>query len=259
MSSGKREWAVITGASSGIGLELAKCFATDGVNLVLAARDKAALESLATELRKMYFISVKVYDGDLSKQLVVKGLYDMCVRAKLPITYLVNSAGIGDYANIIDADWQRLKNMMNLNMLSVVQLTQAFARDMAAVGKGKILNIASIAGFLSGPRMATYYASKAFVLHFSEAIAAELVSSGVTVTVLCPGPTSSNFALTALALDSQAFKGKLPSAEAVARYGYAAMKKGRRVVVHGTFNRLALIGARLVPREVLTEYIGKKY
>lgn len=254
----KRDWAVVTGASSGIGLELARCFAADGINVVIAARSKEELEKVATELRKTYFIQVKVYDGDLSKQLVASGLYDFCVRNKLPVRYLVNNAGFGDYANVIDAEWQRLKSMMNLNMLTLVQLTQAFGRDMASQSGGKILNIGSLAGFFSGPRMATYYASKAFVLHFSEAVAVELASSGVTVTVLCPGPTQSNFAAQAHATNSSFFQGRLPSAEAVARYGYAAMKKGKRIVVPGRLNRMSLVGARLVSREVLTNYIAKR-
>lgn len=254
----RKEWAVITGGSRGIGLELARCFAADGVNIVLAARSKDELEKVATELRKTYFIQVKVYDGDLSKQLIAKGLYDYCAKSNLPVRYLVNNAGFGDYANLVDADWQRLKSMMNLNMLTLVQLTQDFGRDMARDGGGFILNIGSLAGFFSGPRMATYYASKAFVLHFSEAVAVELASSGVSVTVLCPGPTQTGFAKYANAEQSTLFQGRLPSAEAVARYGYAAMKKGRRVVVPGRFNRMALIGARLVSREVLTNYIAKR-
>ncbi len=252
-----KSWAVVTGASSGIGRELAILLAADGYNVVLSSRDKTELESLATQLRKTYFVQAKVYDGDLSKQLVVRGLYDYCVKSNLKVGCLINAAGFGDYSPLLSADWRRLKNMMQLNILSLVELTYLFAGDMAKRGGGKIMNIASTAAFLSGPRMATYYASKAFVLHFSEAVDLEMRPAGIEITTLCPGPTQSKFADSAHANNMKIFKSKLPTSAVVARFGYNAMGRGGGVVVHGWRNRLVVFLIRFGSRKQVVRFVNK--
>ncbi len=253
----KSEWAVVTGASGGLGKEFARLLAADGYNIVLVARGKQELSLFATDLRKSSFVQVKVYDGDLSKNLVVKGLHDFCTKNKLSVSILINNAGVGDYAPLLGADWKRLKNMMQLNMFALAELTYLFAADMAKNGGGKIMNVASTAAFLSGPNMATYYATKAFVLHFSEAIDYEMRSSNVSVTTFCPGPTDTGFAKQAQAEGSRIFRTKLPGAASVAAHGYQGLKEGKRVVVEGFWYRIVLRFISLFPRTKVLEKVVK--
>lgn len=247
-------WALITGGSSGIGLEFAKIFAQKGINIVLAARDEAGLRRAAQQLQDAHGIKTLVYCGDLSDISVAEGLYNFIKQQQLAVDYLINSAGFGDYGAFLDAEWPRLQKMIDLNITALTYLTKVLAKDMKHPEGGKIVNIASVAAFLSGPNMAVYYATKAYVLHFSEAISNEFSSSGVTVTVLCPGPTKSQFAKSAKAGRSTIFKNdKLPTAQAVANFGYQSMLDSKVVAIYGRQNRLLIFLTRFMARKKLTE------
>lgn len=241
--------ALITGASSGIGLELARVFAAQAVHLVLIARSEDKLKSLADELSRQYKIEVTMLGQDLSNPLSAQSVYDFCKSQNIQIDYLVNNAGFGDFGMFASSDWNKQLQMMNLNMVTLTWLTRLFLPDMIKSGYGKILNVASTAAFQPGPTMAVYYATKAYVLHFSEAISNELEGSGVTVTTLCPGATESGFQHAADMGESKLVKGKkLPSSRAVAEYGYQAMMKGTRVAIHGWKNYLMANSVRFTPR-----------
>lgn len=241
--------ALITGASSGIGLELARVFAAQSVNLVLVARSEGKLKSLANDLAQQYKIKVITLGQDLSNPPSAQSVYDFCKSQQVHIDYLVNNAGFGDFGLFASSDWNKQLQMINLNMVTLTWLTRLFLPDMIQSGYGKILNVASTAAFQPGPTMAVYYATKAYVLHFSEAISNELEGTGVTVTTLCPGATESGFQQAADMGDSKLVKGKkLPSSLEVAEYGYRAMMKGQRVAIHGWKNYLMANSVRFTPR-----------
>lgn len=182
---------LITGASSGIGKELARLYAIKGYNEVLVARREELLKSIQAELTKSYNVDVKYYVCDLAKN--PKDAYDYCVNNNIKIDILVNNAGYGDYCRFIDADIDKTLGMIDLNNKALVALTYYFIKDMKANGKGQILNVGSVASFMPGPYMAVYYATKSFVLSFSAAIREELRKEHIKVSVLCPAPTKSPF------------------------------------------------------------------
>jgi uncharacterized protein len=178
--------ALITGASSGIGLELAKVFAANKINLVLVARSESKLNELANEV-KQQGVTVNVLAKDLSSYNTAKEIFDWCGQQNIQIDYLVNNAGVGDFGFFHESEWKKQEQIINLNITALTYLTHLFLPDMVKRKNGKVLNVASTAAFQPGPTMSVYYATKAFVLHFSEAIANELEKTGVTVTALCPG------------------------------------------------------------------------
>lgn len=245
--------ALITGASSGIGYEIAFIHARHGDNLVLIARSADKLENLKTELESSYGIKVLNIKADLTIPLEAEKIYRQLKESEINIDFLINNAGFGLYGKFHELEWTRQEAMINLNIVTLAHFCRLFIPDMLARGQGKIMNIASTASFLPGPGMAVYYASKAFVLHFSEALQYELRNSGVTVTALCPGPTISNFQEVASVQDSRLVKGKkLPTSKEVAEYGYKAMMNGKTVAVHGLMNKLITFGVRLNPRKLNT-------
>lgn len=252
-----RDWALVTGASSGIGKAFAELFAINEINVILAARDKPALALLATHLEKSYGVRTLLFAGDLTDMNQNMKLVAAVEKAKIRVTYLINSAGFGLYGPTLTTDWARERDMIELNIVALAYLSKHFAFTMKQEGRGYIVNLASVAAFLSGPNMSVYYASKAFVLHFSEALAEELRDTGVTVTTLCPGPTASGFAQTAKATKSGVFRGQLPQVDDVARFGYKAMLSGRRVAVHGWRNKLTVFVVRLAPRALVTRLVAK--
>lgn len=244
--------ALITGASSGIGMALAALFAQDGHNLVLAARGVAKMEALAQELRRRHGVAVTVIGADLEAPDGAQQLHAEVRARGLRINVLVNNAGYGRFGEFQSTALAPELAMMQLNMNAVVVLTKLFLPDLIAT-RGQVLNTASTAAFQPGPYMAVYYATKAFVLSFSEAIAEELRDTGVTVTALCPGPTASGFQDRADMNASALVKGKkLPTAEAVAQAGYRAMQRGQRVYIHGLMNCLMAQSVRFTPRRVVT-------
>ncbi len=252
--------ALITGASSGIGLELAHVMAKEKHNLVLVARSIDKLNQLADELIQTYGIKVKTYKADLSKVEQIESLYSQTQNDDIEISYLINNAGFGEYGKFIENDWEKLNTMMQLNMVSLVHLTNLYSKDMISSKFGKIMNVASTAAFQPMPYFAVYAATKSFVLSFSEAIASELKDNGVTVTALCPGLTGTGF-VDAANMEGTKFldkaKASMSTAEEVAEYGYEAMMKGKTVAVHGMINSLMAQSARFLPRDLMTT-IAKK-
>jgi short-subunit dehydrogenase len=250
-----RRAALITGASSGIGKALAHHFAQDGYQLVLAARGVAKMQALADELQKRYKVSVTVIGADLETNDGAAQLHADIKARGIVLSALVNNAGYGAFGEFKDASLTTGLAMMQLNMNTVVVLTKLFMPDLLAT-RGKILNLASTAAFQPGPYMAVYYATKSFVLSFSEAMASELEDTGVTVTALCPGPTASGFQNKADLGNSALVKGKkLPSSEEVAALGYRAMQRGQRVYIPGLVNWVMAQSMRLTPRNLATKVV----
>ncbi len=246
--------ALITGASSGIGYELAIIHASKGDNLVLVARNISKLNQLKTELEKQYKVTVNVIEKDLSKANASKELFYETQRKNIQIDYLVNNAGFGDFGMFYETDWKKEEQMINLNITCLTQLTKLYLQEMVKRKSGKIMNVASTAAFQSGPTMAVYYATKAYVLSFSEAIDNEVRDKGITVTALCPGATESGFQAAAAMEESALVKGKkLPTSKEVAEYGYKAMMSGKTVAIHGTMNYIMANSIRFLPRKLVVK------
>ena len=248
--------ALITGASIGIGYELSKCFAADKHDLVLVARRKEKLEEIAQELQARHGINVTVIVLDLSKSESPQALYDELAKASRPIDVLVNNAGFGLGGKFTETDVAVELEMVQLNIASLIHLSKLFLPGMIERKTGGILNLASTAAFQPGPLMAVYYATKAFVLSFSEAIANEVHGTGVSVTALCPGPTASEFQQRAQIKETRLVKLKpmgLMSAEVVAQIGYQGFQRGKRVVIPGLLNKIGVHSTRFSPRRVTTQ------
>lgn len=247
-----RKTALITGASSGIGYALAAEFARDGYDLVLAARGVGKMQALAQELKQRHSINVTVIGADLETPHGATQLHADIKALNITISALANNAGYGSFGPFKDLNLATELSMMQLNMSAVVELTHLLLPDLIA-SQGKVLNTASTASFQPLPGMAVYAATKAFVLSFSEALAAELAPYKVTVTALCPGPTASGFQDKAAMHASPLFKGKkLPSSEEVAAKGYRAMQRGQRVYIPGVMNWMMANSARFAPRNIVT-------
>ncbi|PCJ65906.1 MAG: short-chain dehydrogenase [Bacteroidetes bacterium] len=251
--------ALITGASAGIGKELAVEFAKDKIDLILVARREETMQTHATELSTKYGIDVQVIAQNLALPNSANLLYDKVKQLGSNIDYLVNNAGFGDNGDFVDSDLQKNENMINLNVLTLTKLTHLFGAEMKARKQGTILNIASTASFQPGPLMSVYFATKHFVLAFSEGIAEELRPHNVFVCTLCPGPTQSEFGEVAgfgklVPSDSNPF----PLAHEVAKYGYAKMKKKKVVAIHGFMNALMATAVRFVPRSLARKIAHSK-
>ncbi|MDE3247352.1 MAG: SDR family oxidoreductase [Bacteroidota bacterium] len=250
--------ALITGASNGIGLELAKLFAADKTDLLLVARSENKMQALAESLRYEHGIKVWVLGIDLSDPFSAKEVKAFCDQQQLQVDYLVNNAGFGDYGLFAECDWNKQSEMINLNITTLTYLTRLFLPEMIQRHSGRILNVASTAAFQPGPLMSVYFATKAFVLSFSEAISNELEGTGVTVTVLCPGATESGFQKAAALEESKMVKDrKLPGSAEVAAFGYRAMKKGKVVVIHGFMNALMATSIRFSPRPLVRKIVRR--
>lgn len=241
--------ALITGASGGIGRELATLFAKDGHDLVLTARNEARLERLKTELEHRFGVRVTVIPLDLGETGAARTLHDEVAARGIEVDALVNNAGFAEWSGFLDADWERQRELMQLNMLALAELTHRFGRDMRARGKGRILNISSVASMMAGPWMASYFASKAFVRSFSEALAHELRGTGVTVTCVCPGPTRTGFEQAAHMSGRNFFTMTRPAdARRLAAFAYRKMMAGRTLAYHGTLTKAGALGERILPR-----------
>ena len=251
--------AVITGSSSGIGLGLAYMCAQGGYDLHLVARDEAELKQVKKDIEEQFETDVTIQALDLSKDDSAKKVFDSVKKTKKKVEILINNAGFGDYAMFKDADWNKLNDMMNLNVIALVQLTHLFTPVFTKQHHGKIMNLASTAAFIPGPHMAVYHATKSFVLNFTEAIAEELKDAGVTVTALCPGPTQSNFQKYAKMKGVPLVERKLPTSEEVAEFGYDAMMDGKRVAIHGLGNKLATEVPRFAPRKAVSFVVNQIY
>ncbi len=244
--------ALVTGASGGIGKSIAEQLAADGVNLIITARQIDRLEAIASDWQARYGVVVTPIQSDLAQTDGARKLFDAIGQRGLRIDYLVNNAGVGLFGLFRELSVDELVGMLTLNMISLTVLTKLFLEQIIAA-RGKIMNVASMAGFVPGPYMANYFATKAYVLSYSEALAYELKGTGVTVTTLCPGVTQSGFFDQARMHDSGLVKHfKLPTADEVGRAGYRAMRSGRGVYVVGLLNRLVIVGARFAPRRLVT-------
>jgi short-subunit dehydrogenase len=246
VSRDRRRVALVTGASSGIGLELARVAAERGYDLVLVARGDAALRALAAEIERDRGVSARVVPADLA----AAGGPDAVARAveDMDVDVLVNNAGFGLYGEFLDTDVDVEREMIAVNVVAPTVLAKTFARRMVRRGRGRILNVASTAAFQPGPRMAVYYATKAYVLSLSIALSIELAGTGVTVTCLAPGPVRTPFRERARVSSSRLFSGERGmEPEAVARAGWAALERGRRLAIPGIWNRLGAAAARGVP------------
>ena len=250
------ETVVITGASSGIGMELARLFARDGSRLVLAARSVTALEKLAVELRSLYGIECLSFGVDLAEITGPRDLVRFCSTRGIEVDVLVNNAGFGAWGPFVSLDPDRQLAMIEVNVAALTHLTRLLLPGMLQRGRGRILNVASTAAFQPGPLMSVYYASKAFVLSFSEALAEEVRGTGVTVTTLCPGPTATGFGMAA-GFPGVRFFGLFDSGpvKPVALAGYRAMRRGKRVVIPGFLNQVGALLTRFVPRPLIARIV----
>jgi short-subunit dehydrogenase len=245
--------ALITGGSVGIGAALADVFAARGHDLVLVARNREKLEMRGKAIRDQFGVDVVCLREDLSDPRGAGRVYEAITARGLEVHYLVNNAGVGLYGKFATTDLDAELKMIQLNVTSVVDLTKRFLPAMTARRAGRILNVASTAAFVPGPWMSVYYATKAFLLSFSQAIDYELKSQGITVTTLCPGPTKSEFKVRAGSQRSRLFEAFVMDAPRVARVGYDGMMKGKPVAVPGLRNKLIPVAARLAPRTVIAE------
>ncbi len=249
---------LITGASGGIGAELAKLHAAMGNNLVLVARSENKLIALKSELEKAYNIDVQNIVLDLSEIGASQKLFDLVKAKNISIDYLINNAGFGAQGEFADSSLQNNQQMIQLNIATLTDCTHLFLQEMIQRKSGKIMNVASTAAFQPGPSMAVYFATKAYVLHFSEAVNAEVKKHGITVTALCPGATDTGFFNAANMTDSALIKGKkLPTSAEVAAYGHNAMLRGKSVAIHGRANYLLANTIRFSTRDIATFITGK--
>jgi len=249
--------ALITGASSGIGYELTRLFARDAYDLVIVARDEKKLKKMKLDLEKECSVQVFVFAQDLSQPSAAKKVFEKVQSMKLHIDVLVNNAGFGEYGMFTKTDLEKEERMIQVNITALTQLTKYFLPLMVEKKSGKVLNVASTAAFIPGPFMAVYYATKAYVLSFTEALSKELEGSGVTLTALCPGPTQSNFSKNSSSDTSPVFKGKtLPTAKEVAVFGYQSLLNSKVVAIHGISNNILIPLLRFVPRSIVRDVVS---
>ncbi len=251
------ETVLVTGASSGIGLELAKCFAADKSTLVLVARSTAAMETLAAELRREQKIEVHVITADLARPESPQKIFDELKGRGVIVDVLVNNAGFGLHGGFAELPLARQLEIIQVNIAALVALTGLFLPGMVQRKRGGILNVGSVAGFLPGPNMAVYYASKAFVQSFSEALFEELRGSDVSVTNLCPGPTESNFSQTARSHRVREARSPKMSAQIVAQIGHQDFRRGKCVSIPGFSNKLVASASKLLPRSTVRKSVGR--
>jgi short-subunit dehydrogenase len=247
--------ALITGATSGIGLELARLLARDHYRLIIAARTAEELKATAAELTHLSGEEVLTMVSDLSKDNSAQELYDFVKQKSIALDVLVNNAGYAEYGLFKDIPLGKELGLIQLNLVSLTVLTKLFMDDMISRGRGRILNVASTAAFQPGPLMSVYYATKAYVLSLTEALANELQGTGVTMTALCPGPTKTNFQ-NKIGVKLPLFNGSM-SAQTVAEIGYRGLMKGKTVVIPGWRNKLLVQSLRLAPRQLVPKIVRR--
>lgn len=259
MAEENREIALVTGASLGLGKEMAEILASQGYDLVIVSRSEDKLLELKKNIITDYQVNVTSIPIDLSLIDAAERLHEKVEERGLAVSVLVNNAGIGSYGPFIELSAKVDEQMQILNMLTLTKLTRLFVKPMIERKKGAILNVASTAAFQPGPWSATYYATKAYVLSFSEALYAELKGTGVRVSTLCPGPTLTTFQLRSKMIDSRAFHSPMveKNPRRVAHRGIMAMQAGKRLVVSGLLNKLLIFSARFMPRFLVLWLTGK--
>ena len=244
-------YALITGASSGIGLELALNFARDQINLILVSRNLVQLNKVREKILEDYDIDVVVIAKDLINDEAALEIYNEVKERGLNVDYLINNAGFGAFGRFKDIDVELEKDIVRLNVMSLLEMNKRFVPDMVDRQFGYIMNVASLASFLPGPIMANYYATKAYVLSLSEAMHEELKEEGIMVSTLCPGPVQTKFMETAQMKKSDSMKVFMLEAKKVADVGYLALWRGKAVVVPGTFQKALPVLVKLLPRWVV--------
>lgn len=242
---------LITGASSGIGYEFVKLFSKDNYHLILVARNLKRLNEIKNEFPNT---NITIVSKDLTKTNGVKELYDEIKLQKFNVDILVNNAGFGLLGEFDKLDLNKQLNMIQLNISVLTELTFYVLQEMKSRKYGKILNVASVASFEPGPLMAVYYATKAYVLSFSEALVQELKETGITVTTLCPGPTATNFGKVASADKTKIFS-KTMAADVVTKIGYNGLMKNKRVVIPGATNKAMVYLVKFLPRSLVTKVV----
>jgi uncharacterized protein len=256
MVEGSAMTALITGASSGIGLEMARICAAERRDVVLVARSARNLAELAAALEREHDVRAYVIAADLASSEGIERIVSRVAELRLTLEVLVNNAGFGVYGPFVQTSLEAELQMIHVNIIALTHLTKRLLPPMLARRSGRILNVASTASFLPGPLMAVYYATKAYVLSFSEALANEVTGSGVTVSALCPGPTTSNFQQAAGLGDSKlVFGKKLPSAREVAKAGYDGMMAGKTVIIPGLSNKFIANVPRFFPRATVAKVV----
>ncbi|MBL1281049.1 MAG: SDR family oxidoreductase [Fluviicola sp.] len=250
--------ALITGASSGIGKELAYIFAKEGYNLILVARSEDTLLEIANDCAKKHSIKADVISHDLSTPSSGIELAKKVTAKGWQVDVLVNNAGYGDFGNFVDSDIKRGIKMLNLNMVNLTELTLIYAKEMVARNSGKILNVASSAAFQPIPKFAIYAATKAYVLNLTEAIHFELKGTNVGITALCPGATKTGFEDAAEMEESKLFDKFVMDAETVAKVGYKGLMKNKMYVIPGTRNKILAFIANATPFRGLKVWVASK-
>ena len=254
MNEGKMT-ALVTGASGGIGEELARLFAADGHDLVLVARSRDKLARLAEELAGRHGVAARVLAADLARPETPREIFDGLQGEGVPVDALVNNAGFGSYGLFAETDLKKELELLQVNVVALTHLTKLFLGGMLGRRRGYVMNVASTAAFQPGPLMAVYYASKAYVLSFSEALANECEGTGVRVSALCPGPTETGFVAAAGMQQSKLFERGAMTAREVAEAGYRGMLAGKAVVIPGFRNALLARAVGLAPRRLVTKAV----
>jgi len=252
------EWVLITGASAGIGREFSHIFAEHGHNLVLIARKEDRLTALASELAKKHSVKTMVLAKDLGMPGSAQEVFAELQRQNIPVSILINNAGFGTRGAFAKGDLKNFREMIELNITSLVQLTHLFVQPMMKAGRGRILNVSSTAAFQPGPLMAIYYATKSFVSSFSYALGEELIGSGVTVTTLCPGPTKTEFGARAGTVGHERVQRSWTmEARPVAEAGYKALMSGKKVKIPGAVNWIGARLTRIAPKKLASSIARK--
>ncbi len=247
---GTLKYTLITGASSGIGLNLAHIFAKNNHNLILVARNKNTLALLKKKLESLYEVDIKIISLDISGETGASSLYETIKKKHLRVDILINNAGIGYHGKFLEKDTQSDLDLINLNIVTPTILTKLFLQDMIKAGSGKIFNIASTASFQSGPLMSVYYGTKSYLLNFSEGIAEELRDSKIKVITLCPGPTKTAFEKMDR-IEKGLFKNfHIANAEDVAEYLYKNIDTKKDILIHGKFNKFMIAFTKFIPRKL---------
>lgn len=250
-----KETVLITGASGGIGKELAILFAKDGFNLVLVARSKENLMKVKNEIESFSDGSIQIYSKDLSKEDEIIALQNELSSNNIQIDYLVNNAGFGLFGEFVNTSLDEELNMIDLNIRTVTHLTKLFIKGMVERNKGGVMNIASTAAFQPGPLMSVYYATKAYVLSFSEALSNEMKGTNIKITAVCPGATETNFGNRASMNESKLFQSGVGNVKDVARIAYEGFNKGKTIVIPGTTNKVLANSVRFMPRKMVTSVV----
>ncbi len=247
--------ALVTGASGGIGEELARLFAADGHDLVLVARSRDKLARLAEELKEKHGVEARVLAADLARDEAPREIFDELQGAGVSVDALVNNAGVGSYGPFAETDLKSELGLLQVNVVALTHLTKLFLPGMLARRRGYVMNVASTAAFQPGPLMAVYYASKAYVLSFSEALTNECEGTGVVVSALCPGPTETGFVAAVGMAESKLFDRAVMDARTVAVAGYRGMLAGKSVVIPGFRNNLLARSIGFFPRNLVTKVV----